>query len=76
MLSVVKTEFGKFGHVLANVKRQANTVVNSIGEAETRTRQMARALQGRRGGARAARARRCCRDRGSTTPIPTSDADD
>ena len=46
MLSVVKTEFGKFGHVLANVKRQANTVVNSIGEAETRTRQMARALKG------------------------------
>ena len=46
MLSAVKTEFGKFGHVLANVKRQANTVVNSIGEAETRTRQMARALKG------------------------------
>jgi DNA recombination protein RmuC len=46
MLSVVKTEFGKFAHVLANVKRQANTVVNSIGEAETRTRQMARALKG------------------------------
>ncbi|MDQ6639595.1 MAG: DNA recombination protein RmuC [Pseudomonadota bacterium] len=46
MLSAVKTEFGKFGHVLANVKRQANTVVNSIGEAETRTRQMARALRG------------------------------
>ena len=46
MLSVVKTEFGRFGHVLANVKRQANTVVNSIGEAEVRTRQMARALKG------------------------------
>ena len=46
MLSVVKTEFGKFGHVLANVKRQANTVVNSIGEAEKRTRQMTRALKG------------------------------
>jgi len=46
MLSVVKTEFGRFGHVLANVKKQANTVVNSIGEAEVRTRQMARALKG------------------------------
>jgi DNA recombination protein RmuC len=46
MLSVVKTEFGRFGHVLATVKKQANTVVNSIGEAEVRTRQMARALKG------------------------------
>jgi len=46
LLSTVKTEFGKFGHVLANVKRQANTVVNSIGEAEKRTRQMTRALKG------------------------------
>jgi DNA recombination protein RmuC len=45
MLSVVKTEFGRFGHVLANVKRQANTVVNSIGAAEIRTRQMTRALK-------------------------------
>ncbi|HEY2189275.1 MAG TPA: DNA recombination protein RmuC [Caldimonas sp.] len=45
MLSVVKTEFGRFGLVLANVKRQANTVVNSIGAAEVRTRQMTRALQ-------------------------------
>jgi DNA recombination protein RmuC len=45
LLTIVKTEFGKFGHVLANVKRQANTVVNSIGEAEKRTRQMARALK-------------------------------
>jgi DNA recombination protein RmuC len=46
MLSVVKTEFGRFGLVLANVKRQANTVVNSIGAAEVRTRQMTRALKG------------------------------
>jgi DNA recombination protein RmuC len=46
MLSVVKTEFGKFGLVLANVKRQANTVVKSIDEAEVRTRKMARALKG------------------------------
>ena len=46
MLSAVKTEFGRFGHVLANVKRQANTVVTSIGAAEVRTRQMARALKG------------------------------
>ena len=45
MLTVVKTEFGRFGHVLANVKRQASTVVKSLGEAEVRTRQMARALK-------------------------------
>jgi DNA recombination protein RmuC len=45
MLSVVKTEFGRFGLVLANVKRQANTVVNSIETAEARTRQMTRALK-------------------------------
>ena len=75
MLSAVKTEFGKFGHVLANVKRQANTGVNSIGEAETRTRQMARALRASRRCPSCA-CRRCCRDRGSTTPMPDDDADD
>jgi DNA recombination protein RmuC len=45
-LSVVKTEFGKFGHVLATVKRQATTVVRSLDEAEVRTRKMTRALKG------------------------------
>ena len=56
MLSVVKTEFGKFGHVLATVKRQANTVVNSLSEAEVRTRKMARALKGVEAATRVARA--------------------
>ena len=46
MLGAVKTEFGKFGHVLAQVKKQASTVVSTLGEAEVRTRQMTRALKG------------------------------
>src|SRR6266849_5873129 len=44
LLSAVKTEFGKFGEILANTKRQLETVTRSIGQAETRTRQMARTL--------------------------------
>ena len=46
LLSAVKTEFGKFGEVLARTKQQLQTVTNSIGQAETRTRQMARKLKG------------------------------
>jgi DNA recombination protein RmuC len=42
----VKTEFGKFGDVLANLKRQLNSASNTIEAAETRTRQMDRALKG------------------------------
>jgi len=44
-LGAVKTEFAKFGGVLARVKDQTQTVLNTIGQAETRTRQMARALK-------------------------------
>ena len=46
LLSAVKTEFGRFGEVLAKTKAQLQTVTNSIGQAETRTRQMARKLKG------------------------------
>jgi DNA recombination protein RmuC len=46
LLSAVKTEFGRFGDVLARTKSQLQTVTNSIGQAETRTRQMARKLKG------------------------------
>jgi len=46
LLSAVKTEFGKFGEVLSKTKQQLQTVANSIGQAETRTRQMARKLKG------------------------------
>jgi DNA recombination protein RmuC len=46
LLSAVKTEFGRFGDVLARTKAQLQTVTNSIGQAETRTRQMARKLKG------------------------------
>lgn len=45
LLSAVKTEFGRFGEVLANTKRQLETVTRSIDQAETRTRQMARKLK-------------------------------
>ncbi len=46
VLGAVKTEFENFGRVLANTKRQLETVTNSIDAAETRTRQMARKLKG------------------------------
>jgi len=46
LLSAVKTEFGRFGDVLAKTKAQLQSVTNSIGQAETRTRQMARKLKG------------------------------
>lgn len=45
VLGAVKTEFENFGRVLANTKRQLETVTNSIESAETRTRQMARKLK-------------------------------
>jgi DNA recombination protein RmuC len=45
VLGAVKTEFDKFGRVLAKMKGQTQTVLNSISDAETRTRQMTRALK-------------------------------
>ena len=45
LLGAVKTEFGRFGEVLAATKRQIETVARSIEGAETRTRQMARKLK-------------------------------
>ena len=45
LLSAVKTEFGRFGDVLAATRRQLETVTRSIGQAETRTRQMTRKLK-------------------------------
>ena len=46
VLGAVKTEFGKFGEVLARAKQQLQTVANSIDSAETRSRQMERKLKG------------------------------
>jgi DNA recombination protein RmuC len=46
VLGAVKTEFGKFGDVLAKLKAQLATASNTIDAAETRTRQMSRALKG------------------------------
>ena len=46
VLGAVKTEFAKFGEVLANAKKQLQTVANSIDSAETRSRQMERKLKG------------------------------
>jgi len=38
LLGVVKTEFGKFGDVLAKTKKKLQEASNTIGKAETRTR--------------------------------------
>ena len=45
VLGAVKTEFGKFGEVLANVKRQTETVLNTLTSAEQRSRVMGKALR-------------------------------
>jgi len=45
VLGAVKTEFGKFGDVLAKVKSQTETVLNTLSNAETRSRAMGRALR-------------------------------
>jgi DNA recombination protein RmuC len=45
VLGAVKTEFAKFGEVLAKTKQQLQTVANSIDQAETRTRSMERKLR-------------------------------
>lgn len=45
VLGAVKTEFGKFGDVLAKVKTQTQTVLNSLESAEVRSRAMGRALK-------------------------------
>jgi DNA recombination protein RmuC len=46
VLGAVKTEFGKFGDVLSKVKSQAQTVVNTLDQAQTRSNVMHRALRG------------------------------
>lgn len=45
VLGAVKTEFGKFGDVLAKVRDHTQTVLNTLDKAEVRTRQMGRALK-------------------------------
>jgi DNA recombination protein RmuC len=45
VLGAVKTEFGRFGDVLGKLKAQLQTASNTIDAAETRTRQMSRALR-------------------------------
>ncbi|WP_457356163.1 DNA recombination protein RmuC [Roseateles sp. P5_D6] len=45
VLGAVKTEFGKFGEVLAKTKKKLEEASNTIDLAETRTRQMTRKLK-------------------------------
>ena len=45
VLGAVKTEFGKFGEVLAKVKEQTQTVLNTLDRAQTRSNVMHRALR-------------------------------
>jgi DNA recombination protein RmuC len=45
VLGAVKTEFGKFGDVLTKVKTQTLTMLNSLENAEVRSRAMGRALR-------------------------------
>lgn len=45
LLGAVKTEFGRFGEWLGRIREQVRTVSNTLDNAETRTRQMQRALK-------------------------------
>ena len=45
VLGAVKTEFGKFGDVLAKVKSQTQTVLNTLDSADIRSRAVQRALK-------------------------------
>jgi DNA recombination protein RmuC len=45
VLGAVKTEFGKFGDVLAKVKEQTQTVLNTLDKAQSRSNVMHRALR-------------------------------
>ena len=45
VLGAVKSEFGKFGDVLARVKAQTETVLKTLDSAQTRSRAMGRALK-------------------------------
>ena len=45
VLGAVKTEFGKFGDVLAKVKAQTETMLKTLDAAQTRSRAMGRALK-------------------------------
>ena len=45
VLGAVKTEFGKFGDVLARIRTQTQTVLNTLDSAERRSRVMGRALR-------------------------------
>jgi DNA recombination protein RmuC len=46
VLGAVKTEFGKFGEVLAKTKKKLDEASQTIDAAEVRTRAMARRLKG------------------------------
>ena len=45
MLGAVKTEFGKFGDVLAKTKKKLDKASSTIDQAEVRTRAMTRQLR-------------------------------
>jgi DNA recombination protein RmuC len=45
VLGAVKTEFNKFGDVLAKVKAQTETVLKTLDSAQTRSRAMGRVLK-------------------------------
>ena len=45
VLGAVKTEFGKFGDLLAKTKKQLETVSNTLGDAESKTRTIGRKLR-------------------------------
>ena len=45
VLGAVKTEFGKFGDVLAKIKSNAETMLNTVSNAEQRSRVLTRAMK-------------------------------
>ncbi len=46
LLGAVKTDFGRFGDLLARTRKQLDSVSNTLGDAEVRTRSIERKLRG------------------------------
>jgi DNA recombination protein RmuC len=69
LLGAVKTDFVTFGDLLAKTKKQLDTVSNTLGDAEVRTRAIERKLRGVEALPEAEAAQLLAHDKGSVIDI-------
>ena len=72
VLGAVKTEFGKFGDVLAKTKKKLDEASSTIEQAADAHARHGAALEGRRGAARAARGAAAARACSTSTATPAT----